>query len=78
MACGTGPIAWKPCRKWLADRAVAIDNSLVARPQLATDERVLPAGFSMALSAPKGTVYFTLDGSDPRLPGGGLSPSVRV
>ena len=27
----------------------------------------------MSLTAPLGTIYFTLDGSDPRAPGGGLS-----
>ena len=32
-------------------------------------------GFVVTLSAPTGTVYYTLDGSDPRLPGGTLNPS---
>ncbi len=33
------------------------------------------ADFSVVLSAPGGTIYYTLDGSDPRLEGGGISPS---
>ena len=32
----------------------------------------------MTLSAPAGTIYYTLDGSDPRLPGGGVSSSAQV
>jgi len=31
-------------------------------------------GFQLALDAPAGTVYYTLDGTDPRLPGGALAP----
>lgn len=32
------------------------------------------AGYLVGLSATTGTVYYTVDGSDPRLPGGGISP----
>jgi hypothetical protein len=32
-------------------------------------------GQSATISAPPGTVYYTLDGSDPRLPGGAISPT---
>jgi hypothetical protein len=35
-------------------------------------------GFELEMSAPDGIVYFTDDGSDPRLPGGGISPSAQV
>ena len=35
-------------------------------------------GYAPQLSSPSGTIYFTLDGSDPRLPGGGLSPAAQV
>jgi len=31
------------------------------------------AGLKKPLSTPVGTIYFTLDGGDPRLPGGGIS-----
>src|SRR5207247_2565232 len=33
----------------------------------------VPPGFNLNLSAPAGTVYYTLDGTDPRLPGGAIS-----
>lgn len=35
-------------------------------------------GFQPQLSSPSGTIYYTGDGSDPRLPGGGISPQARL
>jgi len=32
-------------------------------------------GFQLTMTAPAGVIYYTLDGSDPRLTGGGLSPT---
>ena len=32
-------------------------------------------GFALEITAPDGIIYYTDDGSDPRLPGGGVSPS---
>jgi hypothetical protein len=38
----------------------------------------IPADFNVILSAAAGTIYYTLDGSDPRLPGGNVSPSAII
>ncbi len=38
----------------------------------------ISAGFPLLLSAPLGQILYTVDGSDPRLPGGGVSPAARV
>jgi hypothetical protein len=35
-------------------------------------------GFDLVMSAPTGTIYYTLDGSDPRLLGGAVSPRAQV
>ena len=35
---------------------------------------VIEAGYELEMSAPRGEVYYTLDGSDPRLIGGKISP----
>src|SRR5436305_8973856 len=37
-----------------------------------------PAGFNLTMTAPAGTIYYTLDGSDPRLPDGTVSPAALV
>ena len=38
----------------------------------------VPDGFPLGVTASGGTIYYTLDGSDPRLPGGGVSPGALV
>ena len=35
-------------------------------------------GFALSMAAPAGTIYYTLDGSDPRLPSGALSSTALV
>ncbi len=35
-------------------------------------------GFEVTLSSGDGTIYYTLDGSDPRLPGGAVAPTARI
>jgi hypothetical protein len=35
-------------------------------------------GTPIPISAPAGTIYYTTDGSDPRLPGGAISPTAQV
>jgi len=36
------------------------------------------SGFRPQLSAPSGTIFYTLDGSDPRLPGGAVSTAAKL
>lgn len=43
----------------------------VAAPQFNRTGGVVPRGFALTMTAPAGTVYYTLDGSDPRVPGSG-------
>ncbi|MCA9212096.1 MAG: tandem-95 repeat protein [Planctomycetales bacterium] len=38
----------------------------------------VPENFSLSMNAPAGTIYYTTDGSDPRLRGGDVSPSAVV
>ena len=35
----------------------------------------MPAGFDLRMNASAGTIYYTLDGSDPRLANGAISPA---
>jgi hypothetical protein len=39
---------------------------------------IVTNGFQPRLTATGGTIYYTLDGTDPRLPGGAISPQARV
>ncbi|MEC8972655.1 MAG: FN3 associated domain-containing protein, partial [Verrucomicrobiota bacterium] len=45
--------------------------------RLATRGGVVDPGFELEMAAARGEVYYTLDGSDPRLTGGGISPAAQ-
>ena len=49
-------------------------------PLLSSPGGLVPPGYALSLtnSNPSGTIYFTLDGSDPRLSGGGVAPGARA
>jgi hypothetical protein len=55
-------------------------SSTVGTPQFRINGTPLQGGYtragdSLSMSATGGTIYYTTDGSDPRLPGGAISPS---
>ncbi|MFV2069083.1 MAG: CotH kinase family protein, partial [Pirellulales bacterium] len=60
---------------WLHARLAWIDSQFPPRPTVSPGAGRIPIGQRIQLSADSGTVYFTTDGSDPRLPGGGVNPS---
>ncbi|MCX7424226.1 MAG: CotH kinase family protein, partial [Planctomycetia bacterium] len=62
-------------RLWLQDRLAWMDAQFLAAPELSQDGGTIDIGAPVTASAAIGTVYYTTDGSDPRLPGGGLSPT---
>lgn len=49
-------------------------------PAFSQDGGEVPAGFLLSMTNPGGTgsIHYTLDGTDPRLPGGALSPSATT
>lgn len=49
----------------------------LAAPVLAQHGGSVSQGYALAFNGTSGTVYFTLDGSDPRLPGGGIAPHAQ-
>ncbi|MEM7230976.1 MAG: CotH kinase family protein [Planctomycetota bacterium] len=59
---------------WLGDRLDWIDSQWVRPPTLNQPGGLIEAGFELTASAPIGTVYYMLDGTDPRLSGGGVNP----
>jgi hypothetical protein len=58
---------------WIRGRFAWIDGRFVRSPSFNVHGGPVPAGFSLTITAPAGTIYYTLDGTDPRLPGGGIS-----
>ncbi|MBN1421602.1 MAG: lamin tail domain-containing protein [Planctomycetes bacterium] len=47
----------------------------VDAPTFNRDGGTFEAGFALAMTAPKGTIYYSLDAIDPREAGGGISPA---
>ena len=59
----------------LADGTPAPLYPLVDAPVLNQHGGEVEAGFELRLSAPAGSIYYTTDGTDPRLPDGTLNPA---
>lgn len=61
--------------KWAKGRYVWMDSQFLQNPRFNLNPGPVQAGASLTLSASAGSIYYTLDGSDPRLPGGRISPA---
>ncbi len=65
-------------KTWLERRIRFIDGQITAPPEFSLDAGLVDSGQSLTLSGPDDAViYYTLDGSDPRLPGGERSRQAR-
>jgi hypothetical protein len=66
-------------KKWYADRLHFMDTNFLAKPVFGDTNGVITPDFTLAISAPAGaTIYYTTNGSDPRLSGGGISSVALV
>ncbi len=64
---------------WLSNRVDFIDTNFVRKPTLSLPAGMVAPGSEITIAGPAGaTIYYTLDGTDPRLPGGGLSPAANA
>jgi hypothetical protein len=63
-------------KKWTWGRYLWIDGQFPKAPSLSVPEGDITAGSSVVMIAPAGTIYYTLDGSDPRASqaGGAVAP----
>lgn len=66
-------------KNWLSNRVDFIDRQLTQPPSLGSGGgRVLP-GYLLTITGPPGaTIYYTLDGSDPRAPRGGIAANATA
>jgi hypothetical protein len=72
-------------RSWFPQRSTILLNQLrnaglypqLNAPRFSQHGGLVPPGYSLVLSNPNptGTIYYTINGTDPRLWGGGLAPS---
>src|SRR5260221_14500869 len=65
-------------KRWFQAGLEWIEHQFVAAPVFSCpDGRAIP-GAQLVMQAPAGKVYYTADGSDPRSPGGGISPKAQL
>ncbi len=72
-------VMWK--KVWYSNRLDFIDNQFLPPPLLSSPAGLVPPAFPLTLLPGAGagnSVIYTLDGSDPRLPGGAISPTALV
>lgn len=83
---------WVPERNWMLNTLMPQRSAIVlqqlrtaglyptvAAPAFNQHGGSVPAGFQLAMAAPAGALYYTTDGSDPRVPvSGALSPNAMV
>jgi hypothetical protein len=60
-------------KNWLGERMLWIDAQLPNPVTFSPTPGAVAAGTPVTLTAPGGTIYYTTDGSDPRLAGGAIS-----
>ncbi len=63
---------------WLSIRAAWIDQQFPAPPQLSLASGQVPFGSQLSITSAVGAIYYTTDGSDPRLSGGLISGSAQA
>ena len=61
-------------KNWISRRLAWIDRQFVAAPTVVVN----PTTLACTPGAGEGKIYFTLDGTDPRQPGGSVSPKARA
>lgn len=72
-----GEVDWM--KDWYTERLGFIDGNLLERPVLSLAGGPVSSGVMLTLSSPEpGTIYYTLDGRDPRLPGGQISGAAQI
>jgi hypothetical protein len=65
-------------KDFIRKRLEWIDRQFVAAPKVSASLASLKNSGLISLSAPAAKIYYTLDGSDSRLPGGSVSPQAQL
>ncbi len=66
-------------KQWYGDRLRFMDTNFLAKPVFSSNGGPIVPGLTLTINGPAGaTIYYCTDGSDPRLPGGAVSPKALV
>ena len=75
---GTFPNLISEMKKWITGRSVWVDSQFLRAPLLSLPSGPITPGVSVSITGTVGSIYYTLDGSDPRASGGTPSLSARL
>ena len=64
-------------KTWLSNRSNWIDGQFLEPPTFSREGGTIQPGEELSITAPVGTIYYTLDGSDPRAHGGAVALGAR-
>ena len=65
-------------RKWTLGRYLWMDSQFLHAPKLNLEGGAISPDFRLEISSSDGDVYYTLDGTDPRSPGGGIAAGATL
>lgn len=65
-------------KNWVRDRAKWMDGQYLAPPRWDTQPGPVPEDGFVRFQSDGNDLYVTMDGTDPRLPGGGVAPSAQA
>lgn len=65
-------------KEWIQKRIEWIDRQFLAAPAFSIPAGAIERGSQLALRAPVGKIYYTLDGTDPRAAGGAVASGART
>ncbi|HTR41608.1 MAG TPA: CotH kinase family protein [Pseudomonadales bacterium] len=60
-------------KKWYADRLHFMDTNFLVKPAYSITNGAILPGSTLTMTAPGAIVYYTTNGTDPRIAGGGIS-----
>jgi hypothetical protein len=74
------PVRIATFKTWLTNRTAALDAQFLKMPVLNQHGGAISNGFPLGITNPNpaGTIFFTLDGSDPRAPGGAVAAAAQA
>jgi hypothetical protein len=62
---------------WIEQRWTWIDQQFLHAPAFSVADGKISPGTKLLMASATGAIYYTMDGSDPRAPGGGISPDAQ-
>ena len=65
-------------KQWIQRRIAWIDSQFLPPPTMTPKQGPVEPGTKLSMRGGGGKIYFTTDGTDPRLPGGAPSPKARL